>query len=60
MVVVFGGNINSELMDANIEAGKNLQYVNIDVLHQKRKNEEHSAINIGAFANINQSIAMYL
>lgn len=60
MVVVFGGNINQKTMDTNIHLAQNLKHVSIDVLHQKRKEESHSAINNEAFENIYKSLAIYL
>jgi hypothetical protein len=56
MVVIFGGNINKKLMDNNIKVGAELEYVKIDVLHNKRKDESISAINYDAFNNIYNSI----
>ncbi len=58
MVVVFGGNISKKIMDANIEFAETLEFVKIDILHQKRRVEAHSAINYTAFENIYQSLGI--
>lgn len=60
MVVVFGGNINPETMDENIQLASQLEYVKLDVLHKRRKLEEASAINYTAFENIYESLEQYL
>jgi len=52
MVVVFGGNINKTLMNNNVQVATNLENINLDVLHNKRKEENSSYINYGAFENI--------
>lgn len=60
MVVVFGGNINPKTMKNNFRIAEELENVSIDVLHQRRKDEAHSAINFEAFENIYKSLSIYL
>lgn len=56
MVVVFGGNINPTQMDNNFKASNELENVQLHVLHRKRKDEAHEAIDIEAFDAIEQSL----
>lgn len=56
MVVVFGGNINSTQMDNNLKVSNGLENVQLHVLHRKRKDETHEAIDIEAFEAIHKSL----
>jgi hypothetical protein len=56
MVVVFGGNISSAQMDKNYEASNELENVQLHVLHRKRKDETHEAIDLKAFEAIQKSL----
>jgi hypothetical protein len=56
MVVVFGGNINEEMMKNNFKISEELPNVHFDVLHNKRKDESISSINLDAFNNIYNSV----
>jgi hypothetical protein len=60
MVVVFGGNISSKQMDNNYKASNGLENVQLHVLHRKRKDEAHEAIDLKAFEAIQQSLEILI
>jgi hypothetical protein len=60
MVVVFGGNISSEQMVKNFEASNELGNVQLQVLHRKRKEEAHEAIDFEAFEAIHKSLEILI
>ncbi|CAM4236158.1 Restriction endonuclease [Zobellia roscoffensis] len=56
MVIVFGGNINPAMMSNNFKVSRELENVQLDVLHNQRKDESIGSINLEAFNNIYNSI----
>ena len=57
MVVVFGGNISSKLMDYKFKVSDSLQNVQLNVLHNQRKDERAESINHEGFDNIYNSLS---
>lgn len=58
MIVVFGGNINKEIMENNIKVSKDLEYVSLDILYLNELKESTNGINYDAFNNIYKTLSI--